>query len=323
MELAGIFLASPLRDAMNISRSVVDYLLKIPILQEWNEARCILERTAALRPRDWRLPLVACDAVGGRPEQAIPACAALACTQISIILVDDMLDEDPRGYYRLTGAGQAANLAAGFLSAGAQAILCSQAGPTTQLKVLHVLNQMIVALAFGQYLDVQNSRDEKTYWRVVKTKSAPFFGAAIRLGALFGGASESAARALGKLGRVYGEMIQIHDDLHDTMVTPAGPDWTQRRSPLPILFAQLVDHPDQARFVDLYRNIQDERALQEAQEILIRCGAVSYCVDQLLHRYEQACGILNEISLVRRHRIAALLDEVIAPVQNLLQALTP
>ncbi|MBI5841944.1 MAG: polyprenyl synthetase family protein [Chloroflexi bacterium] len=305
---------------MNIYPSIVDYLLNMPVLGEWNDAKTILNRIASVQPRDWRLPLTACEAVGGSLEQGIPASASLACAQIGIILVDDMLDDDPRGEYRRIGAGQAANLASAFLSAGSQAILYSQAGPMIRLDALSSLNEMILAVALGQCLDVQNPQDEDAYWRVVENKSAPFFGTAIHLGALFGGASKIAGEKMEQVGRVYGEMIQIHDDLRDTMETPANPDWTQGRSPLPILFARLVDHPDRTRFMELYGNIADEGTLQEAQEILIRCGAVSYCVDQLMRRSQSAEKILRSIPLVRADLMESLLEAVIAPVRKLFDA---
>lgn len=79
-------------------------------------------------------------------------------------------------------------------------------------------------------------------------------------------------------------MIQLHDDLNDTMAVPANPDWLQGRKPLPILFAQSVDHPDHARFQELCQDISNENALREAQDILIRCGGVSYCAGSVPHR---------------------------------------
>lgn len=305
---------------MDIYDQTVDYFVTMSAAQSWNEAQALFCRAAAGKPDHWLLPIRACEAVGGFAEQAVPAMVATACAHIGILLVDDMLDDDPRGEYRRVGAAQAANLASAFLSYGSQVILCDQVQPMAKLTALQVFNEMIVNTAFGQYLDVQNLHDEEAYWRIVGTKSSPFFGAAIHLGALFGGASENVAKKLEEVGRLYGEMIQIHDDIHDTMETHANPDWIQGRSPLPILFARVVDHPDQARFIALYKNIADEGSLQEAQEILIRCGAVSYCVHQLVQRHEKVQRILNEIPLVQRDAVAVILDEVIAPVQMLIEA---
>ena len=115
-------------------------------------------------------------------------------------------------------------------------------------------------------------------------------------------------------------MIQIHDDLTDTMAVPANSDWLQGRSPLPILFAKSVDHPERSRFLELLRKVSDEGALCAAQEILIRCGAVSYCVDQLLRKHQTAQDMLATVSLPRREVLDVLLEEVVAPVWQLFEA---
>ncbi|MEW5940816.1 MAG: hypothetical protein AB1750_14195, partial [Chloroflexota bacterium] len=129
------------------------------------------------------------------------------------------------------------------------------------------------------------------------------------------------ADRLKRLGETYGEMIQIHDDLNDCLAVPANPDWLEGRSPLPILYAKVVDHPDRARFLALLENIGAAGALEEAQAILIRCGAVSYCVDQLLRRDQSARAMLDAVPLTRREKVDALFDGVIAPVYKLFEAM--
>jgi geranylgeranyl pyrophosphate synthase len=306
---------------MDIYQSTVDYLLDIPIFGTWPEMETILRRSASGRPRDWKLPIIACQAVGASPEKAIPASAALACAQLSIILVDDMLDEDPRGEYLRIGSGRAANFAIAFQAAGVEALLGSRASAKVKRETVCSLSRMMSKTALGQDLDILNPADETAYWRVVENKSAPFFGCAIHLGALFGEAGTRMAYELERLGKLYGEMIQIHDDLNDTLTVPANPDWLQGRKPLPILFAQLVDHPERAKFMELYKSISAENALQEAQEILIRCGAVSYCVDQLLHRHQASQDILNKISLPNKGTVDSLMETAIAPVWKLFETL--
>jgi geranylgeranyl pyrophosphate synthase len=306
---------------MGIYESVLDYLLTFSIFNSWHEMETILRRAVSGRPHDWQLPIIACQAVGESPEKAIPASAALACAQISIILIDDMLDEDPRGEYHRIGNGRAANFAIAFQAAGMEALIGSRTSTKVKSEALNSLNQMMLRTAFGQELDIQNPSDESSYWRVVEMKSAPFYGCALHLGALFGEASMDAAKGLERLGEYYGEMIQIHDDLNDTMAVPANPDWIQSRKPLPILFAQSVNHPDRVRFMELCQNISAEDALQEAQAILIRCGAVSYCVDQLLRRHQAAQEILNKVPLQNKGRVDSLMEAVIAPVWKLFQTL--
>jgi hypothetical protein len=79
-----------------------------------------------------------------------------------------------------------------------------------------------------------------------------------------------------------------------------------------------VDHPARLRFIELRRNISDRQALLEAQGILINCGAVSYCIDQLIHRYQNASSILVGMSLALPDKLKILLEEMIVPVRNVL-----
>jgi geranylgeranyl pyrophosphate synthase len=306
---------------MDPYQSTLDYLLNFPIFDTWYEMKAILQRIAAAHPRDWKLPIIACQAVGAPVEKAIPASAALACAQISIILVDDMLDNDPRGEYHRIGPGRAANFSLAFQAAGVDALIRSKANSSVKLEALKSLNRMMLTTSRGQELDIQNPSDETSYWRVVENKSGPFFGCAIHLGALLGDANANTAYKLEQLGRLYGEMIQIYDDLNDTMAMPANPDWLQGRKPLPILFALSVNHPERVKFEELYKNVSVGNALQEAQEILIRSGALSYCVDQLLRRYQTTQDILNKTPLSNKEGFDSLIKEVIAPVWKLFETL--
>ena len=300
------------------------YFSSLPVAAQWEEMQSLFRRVADGRPKHWLLPVRACEAVGGTPEQAIPAVAAIACAHIGIILVDDMLDDDPRGEYRRIGAPSAANLAGAFQSAALEAVTRPVLSYDAQLAALGGMNTMFLSTALGQAWDVQSPNDEETYWRVVRTKSSPFFGAALHIGALMGGATVPIAEQLKDLGSLYGEMIQIHDDLNDCLESPANPDWIQGRSPLPILFAKLVDHPDRARFLDLCRDIATPRmqgGVEEAQGILIRCGAVSYCVDQLLRRYVSARARLDANPPPNRQALDDLLEDVVTPVWKLFESI--
>jgi len=304
----------------NYSR-LLDFELSLPSVQAWPEMQTMLQRAIAQKDRNWQLPVLACAAVGGTAEQALPAMAAIGCLQISIILIDDLLDADPRGEYRRLGAPAVANLAAAFQAAGLEAILQCEAEPAAKLAAVHSLCQMAMTTALGQYGDTQNPGDEPAYWRIVRTKSAPFFGAALQIGALLGGASAEVAEQFKQIGCLHGEMIQIYDDLHDSMAVPANPDWTLGRSTLPLLFAQTVEHPDRARFLELRTALPDPYALAEAQTILVRCGAISYGVYQLLSRYQMARAALEHLALGHRSVLEALLEEQISPVREMFAAI--
>lgn len=308
---------------MDIHARIVKDFSSIPYVREWTELQTLFARVASSKPGHWLLPLCACEAVGETPiQQVIPILVAVACSHIGIVLIDDMLDADPRGEYLQVGHAAAANMASALQAAALDAVSRCGMSPESKLTALHSINKMFLSTTLGQYWDVQSAEiDEAGYWRIAKTKSSPFFGEALHLGALIGGASVNLAEKVKELGYLYGEMIQVHDDLYDTMSLPANPDWSEGRSPLPILYARLVDHPKRARFEKLRQKAGvSPKALKEAQEILVQCGAVSYCVDHLLDRYQIVRKTLAAESMARPSKLIRLFEELVSPVWKLFQA---
>ena len=305
---------------MDLNTATANYLASLPILQEWEELHDLLRQTLARPQGHWRLPAISAAAVTEDPSRAVPGVAALLCLLLAIVLVDDMLDADPKGQHHRLGSPATANLAGALQAAGLEALARSGVAPAVIQAAQERLNRMMLMTALGQYWDSRNPQDEAGYWRVVRTKSSPFFGAAFAVGGLLGGALDQTVAGLEKIGKLYGEMIQLHDDLNDVMETPANPDWLQGRLPLPILFAEQVHHPEQGRFRQLRAQIADPGVLAEAQQILIRCGGISYTIGQLLERHAEAEALLHTVSLAQPAPIRQLLDEIVAPIRGLLDA---
>jgi len=301
---------------MELYKHAIEFLGQQVAPQNWPELSVAIERASQKAPVAWDYPLKACQAMGAEPERAMRAVAAIICAHMAIILVDDLLDEDPRGEYLRIGAGRAANLATALNALGSTILLEANECKQNE-RAASALNEMIVKTAYGQDLDVQNPSTEEGYWAVTRAKSSPYFGTAFYIGALFGDASLQVADQLKSFGELFGEIMQIHDDLNDCLASPANADWLQGRSPLPILFAELVDHPDRQRFIELRSHVQEPEALQEAQSILVRSGAISYCVSELIARQKTAYGLLKDIELKDARPLELLLEQAIAPVKHL------
>jgi geranylgeranyl pyrophosphate synthase len=300
---------------MDFYKRVLSYFGKQPAMQDWPELAATLRRVAGGGPQVWKLPLQAAEAVGAGLEAALPAVGAVACAQVAITLIDDLLDEDAHGLHHEVGPGGAANLASAFQALGGQLLAEGRAARDAQASYARLLG----GTAHGQYLDACNPADEEGYWRMVERKSATFYGESFYLGARLGGATARIAEALRHLWGQYGVIIQIHDDLKDCLASPAEPDWLLGRLPLPILFASRVRHPQREQFEALRRQAHDPAALEEAQRILLACGAVSYCLNEIRKRYEEARAELASIPLPRPDALAAMLDDTARPVQELLR----
>ena len=295
-------------------------VLGLPEVAAWPKMATLFDR-AADRPRpDWDLPGLACRAVGGEVSQAFPGAASIACMQVSIILVDDILDDDPRGEHLRSGTGPVANLALAYQALAFRLVGRMEVSEELRVAISASLAWLALTTALGQHWDAQNLKGEENYWKVVRTKSTPFYGSALHVGALLGGASPEVADRLKDLGMIIGEIIQLHDDLLDAFQVPANPDWRQGRCNLLILYARAADHPSRVRFEELLGRIDDPDDLQEAQQILIKCGAVSYCAYHLISRHREARDVLESVRLADPDPLADLLARQTQPLVNLLRA---
>jgi geranylgeranyl pyrophosphate synthase len=298
-----------------------ELILSLGPVATWPQMVELLER---VQPRGlfgiWDYPAAACEAVGGPPETALRGSAAILCSLISIHLLDDMLDEDPEGDYHRLGPGVTANLALAFQEAGHQVLEDAVLAPQTRSALQATLSGMALATAYGQSLDVRELRDEEEYWQVVSTKTPPLFAGAFALGALLGGAPPDAVSRLSRLGGLLGLCVQVSDDLLDALRTPAAADWSRRPNNLAILYAMTAEHAERTAFLELSARTADAAALAAAQEILVRCGALSYCIFKMLEILGEARDVMASLALPSPEPVARLFDAHTEPIHRLFEA---
>lgn len=296
-------------------------LLALPEIAQWADLRALLERPVRQRATSvWEYPTLACQAVGGAPEAAFPAVTAVFASLLAIHLVDDMLDDDPRGLYRRLGAGTAANLALALQAAGHRELDQAPVAAGTRALLNGSLARMAFATAYGQSLDSREVTDEAEYWQVVGAKTPPLFGSAFFLGAVLGGADVGLAESLEQVGGVLGRLVQVSDDLGDAMQEPASADWQRPGNNLALLYALVSDHDEREPFRRAAAAAHDPACLSEAQQILLRCGAVSYCAYRLLELADQARSLLSRLPLADPLPLSRLVDEHLRPLSQLLRA---
>jgi len=300
-------------DLMATTATLRELILSVPGMERWNEVGELFPDGQDSVRLDWQLPGIASVAVGGKYADTLHAMAALACIQVSIILVDDMLDEEPEGMHHRMGIGRTANLALALQAAGALLIESCPVDASYRATAAHALNRMALATAAGQELDVQNLSGEENYWQVVRAKSTPFYGTGLEIGALLGGASSQMAEVLYTVGVLFGEAVQIYDDLEDAFQSPANSDWAQGRNNLALLYGLTAEYPQKEEFLRYKSQATDLASLHNAQQLLIDSGALNYCAFQLLQRHTTANAHLKSLELVRRDRIDHLLETQLAP----------
>lgn len=296
-------------------------LVALPDVATWPAMVALLDDELGKSNRNWHLPVAACRAVGGDADAAWPGAAAILCLQIAIVLADDLMDGDERGVYRRLGYGPTSNLALAFQAAAFRVIESAPVSPERRADIVARLARMSLATARGQQLDVEDQSGEGQYWTIVRAKSSPFYGAAFEVGALLGQPNAfKQARELREVGLLFGELVQVFDDLMDAFEIPAKPDWTRSGSNLAILYGLTAAHADRARLLEIRTQIDRTALLEEAQQILIRCGAVGYCVYQLVERRRQALDMLDRLALPNPAPLRDVLDRQQRPLLDLFHA---
>jgi geranylgeranyl pyrophosphate synthase len=296
--------------------NIIDQVLKIPEIERWPDLAAYIAWTGDPPVRDWSLPLLACEALSGEQSPALKCASAIACLQSSIILVDDLIDQEPGGEYERLGAGRTANYSLA-LQAAAFRLLSEIGVDKERLGTLVArFSYTSIETARGQDLDSQNFGNEEDYWRVVSAKSTPFYGAALHSGAIVSGANSKEADLFWDFGIVLGEVIQLHDDMVDAFHTPAKPDWDRPQNNLLILYGLTADHPDKLRLEELALEVSSASALREAQSILLKSGAVSYWIHHITERYKNLVRMTRRMQLKKPSIIKELLEDQAKPIRE-------
>ncbi len=261
------------------------------------------------------LCLMACEAVGGNPADAIPAAAAVEILHNFSLIHDDIEDGDEIRHHRPTvwalwGIPQAINVGDGMFALAFAALLRSSARHSSDatsgsaladpfnaddcaLAACDRFTEICVALTEGQHLDLSfEERDRVTvaeYLRMIEGKTAALIAGSIALGALFGGADDQQEDSLRRFGHNIGLAFQIQDDMlgiwGDPAVTgkAAGNDILRRKKSLPLLYG--LEHPAVAcRLQALWRDGISPDNLSEALDLLEEAEARAWSED-MLHRF--------------------------------------
>lgn len=201
------------------------------------------------------LCLLACEAAGGKAEQALPAAAALELLHNFSLIHDDIEDNSPTRRHRPTawslwGVPLAINAGDGMFSLAHAAFFDLPAKGVPEAAVLAGLQRFVdmsLALTEGQYMDMSFEGrldvSVEEYYAMIAGKTGALLGAAPEIGALIGGASPEMAQAYREYGASLGRAFQLQDDIlgiwGDEQQTgkSAASDILTKKKTLPVVLA--------------------------------------------------------------------------------------
>jgi geranylgeranyl diphosphate synthase type I len=279
-----------LREALAAREGLPDYYGMMQYHMGWLDEQLNssqVPRGKRLRPL---LCLLACEAVGGRPERALPAAASVELVHNFSLIHDDIEDGSATRRHRATvwavwGLAHGVNCGDGMF---ARAVLelgrLPERGvsPEQTLTSQRVLLETCVALTEGQYLDItfetQTEVDLDSYLRMIHHKSAALIACSTQLGALVGGASEEVVAHYAQFGEHLGMAFQVIDDILGIWGTEGqtgkstSSDILNRKKTLPVVYA-LSDKELRAIYA---REKLTERDVARVLAILERKGARAF-----------------------------------------------
>jgi len=267
----------------------------------------------ALRPT---LCLFACQALGGDPQRAGPAAAALELIHNFSLLHDDIQDRDVERRHQATAWsvwGEPKALVAGnaMQAVGDLALLAGarrQVPAGTTLRVSDMLTESYLEMIEGQCLDLDFesrttiSTDE--YLHMIACKTGALIRCSLEVGATLGGGDPAATQGFARFGRCLGRVFQIRDDFLGIWGDPAatgkavGNDIRRRKKSFPVVFG--LEHatgPAREELLRVYR--QDQLSEADVDQVLAALEGVGAAqmsqqltqdnADQALRELEGVC----------------------------------
>ena len=239
----------------------------------------------------------ACLAVGGNPDRATTAAAAIEHFHSAALIHDDIADEAElrRGepcLHLTEGLGLAINMGDLALSmVNGPVVNDPLLDDATKVRVISELISMTCRTVEGQALDLGWARDGRyditpeDYLTMAVHKTAHYSGAVpLAVGAIVAGASEEQVEALRSYGLDTGLAFQIQDDLLNLVGTDEAKkkdfrsDITEGKRTLVVVHAlQNAGAAARARLVEILSSKErDPEVLAEAVAIMEEAGSVDY-----------------------------------------------
>jgi len=168
------------------------------------------------------LTLMACNLFSDNIDEAILPATGVEVFHNFTLVHDDIMDQAPlRRNFPTVHSKWDINQA--VLSGDVMAFIANECFLHTPqkylLKVFRVYNQAAFEVCIGQQLDIDFEKakiiSEEEYLRMIDLKTSVLLAAAVKIGAIIGGASDQDSNQLYDFGRNLGLAFQIQDDLLD------------------------------------------------------------------------------------------------------------
>jgi geranylgeranyl diphosphate synthase type I len=209
--------------------------------------------------------VLACEAVGGDPGDAVDFAVGVELVHNASLVVDDIIDRSdvrrgtPSAWAKY-GYGPAIVASDGLLGEAFALFSANE-------QAMQIVSEAMVELGEGEATElVARPTDEAEYMTLARRKTGALFRAAAELGAVAGGADPFVVEAFGDYAEHVGVAFQIRDDVLDATADaddlgkPTGHD-------------EAMDRPSVVQVTDMTPEEANARAREESDEALAALDA--------------------------------------------------
>ena len=282
-----------------------------------------------LRPA---LTSLSCEAVGGKSEMAEDASLMFTLAAAGTQIHDEIIDKSLKGHFRRTVFGNRgtdeALLAGDLLIVKAWAMLREIAErasePSLIVDVVEAYNLISIEICEAELFETSCRRktttDLKIYEGKFLWKINADLEACTRAGAILGGGSESEIRALADVGRRFGFLMGLNDDVTDCMNLEGNlPHRLEFESvPLPILYAANSSNENQPIIESILK--KSPISSSDAAQLLGMCfdtGAFTYLSEIARQSAKEARSKLQTIKpSIARSTLELMIEKLVKEISQ-------
>ncbi len=251
------------------------------------------------------LTLLCAGAVGYQKKNHIDLAAIIEFIHTATLLHDDVVDASELRRGRKTAnsvwGNEASVLVGDFLYSRSFQMMVE----LKNLKVMSILAQTTNTIAEGEVMQLLNCNDanttEKSYLKVIYSKTAKLFEAAAQLSAVVNHSSPEEENAMATYGRYLGTSFQLIDDVLDysasaeEMGKNVGDDLAEGKPTLPLIYAMRKGTPEQ---VEIIRQSIEQGGLENIDSVMnaiLSTKALKYTTDLAWKESQKAIDALSII----------------------------
>ncbi len=307
-------------DLEKYSSSLEEYLSEIIKVKDPKQLYEPIQYILSLGGKRLRpvLTMMTCHFFKEEYKEAVPAAVALELFHNFSLIHDDIMDHAPlrRG---METVHEKWDINTGILSGDAMLILAYQLfevyQPSTFQELAKLFSKTAIEVCEGQQYDVdfetRNDVSIPEYLKMIEYKTAVLVGAAMKMGAIVGDASESCKEGCYNFGKDIGLAFQLQDDYLDAFGDPktfgkqVGGDIIANKKTFLYIKALQNCTPSEANELEQLFNetpTDPSEKIERVKQLFISTGAAKATQDEIEAFTQKAFKVLETIAIAEKHK---------------------